>query len=149
MVKENKSKFNDLIALRKVGEGKVSLVDYSFIIDKDYKARVELGMNNENSHDKVISDRVQLGEDEIIIVDTFINNFMKDKKNKLPLFDDSIDYYEYEQLLYDNIVVEDEELNNKFRTIVDFIQSEHKEIGADSVTEIYNMMIGNITGRKK
>ena len=150
MVKKNKRKFNDLITLRKVGYGKVSFVDYSFAIDKDYRARVELGIGNEVNYDIIVSDRVQLGEDEKIIVDTFIDNFIKSKKDKVPLSDvDVEEHYEYEELLYDNIIIEDEQLNNKYRTIIDFIQSEHEEINADNVTKMYNMMTGEVTSRKK
>ena len=57
--------------------------------------------------------------------------------------------YEKEELYYGDVVIEDEELNDKFRSLIDFIQSEHEAINGDSVVKMYNQMTDDIYNNRR
>lgn len=144
MIKENESEFNDLITYRKVGYGKVSIVDYNFIIDKDYNARVELCLSSESSIVEKTIGQVKLDDDEIKLVDDFINNIACKKKEELPLVNDEISKYEREEIYYDNVIIEDDNETNKvFKSLAELIQESHEEISSENVSKAYNEMSSN------
>ena len=145
MLKENDNKINDLVVYRKVGYGKVSIVDYNFIIDKDYNARVELSLNRESSVDKKTIGHAKLDDDEKKLVDDFISNFVSNKKEELPLISDEISKYEREEIYYDDIVIEDDEMINRvFKSLLELIQESHEEISSENVSKAYNEMTSNV-----
>ena len=78
-VKENENEFNDLISLRKIGYGKVSVVDYNFIVDKDFNARVEIKMDTEFVNETKSTEVVKLKSEERKIIGKFILNFLNSK----------------------------------------------------------------------
>lgn len=143
-VKENENEFNDLISLRKIGYGKVSVVDYNFIVDKDFNARVEIKMDTEFVNETKSTEVVKLKSEERKIIGKFILNFLNSKFKELSYTSDNIEKYERKEILYNNLVIDDEELNKRFETIIDYIQSEHEEISADTISKMYNEMCNDI-----
>lgn len=149
MVKENEERFSDLISLRKIGFGKVSYVDSSFIIDKDYKARYEIRIDREFNDNVESTERVELSDEEKHLVDIFISRFVEPKVDCRPLFSDTTDRYEREEIQYGKIIIQDDEtLNKGLRSIADYIESEHEEISANVIAGMYDSMCDEIYGTR-
>ena len=146
MIKENRNiDRNNLITYNKVGYGKVGIVNYLFNIDKDYNARICMSLDKEVSSTKYLSDNVKLNEDERVILNKFIVNYVNLEKKKLPLFhDNEVDRFEKEEIFYDNLIIDNYDLIDRFNSIIDFIQSNHEEISSDTISNHYNKMCDNI-----
>ena len=143
MVKENKNKTDDILVYRSIGFGKVGLVDYKFIIDKDYNANVSISLDKEIDGEKFSSEKVKINDEERNIINKFIYNFVSVKKRELSSYKDEVVKFEREEILYDDLIIEDDDLNEKFKQIIDFIQSEHLEISSNYISSIYNEMCDN------
>ncbi len=46
------------------------------------------------------------------------------------------------------MVVEDDELNSKFKSLIDFIESNHQELSASEVTKMYDQLSNDLNSRK-
>jgi len=150
MVKENKKEFNDLVAYRKKGYGKTAIVDYRFIIDKDYKARIEMKLDREASSISDSTARVKLSEQEKMFVSIFISKFVKPMEDKVPLMETSTDSFEKQDIYYGNIIVEDDEkLNDNFMVLMDFIEMTHDELSSSNLTKMYDDMNKDFNNRTK
>ena len=143
---EYRRKDNDkLIVYQEKGFGKVGYNTYQFVIYNDYSVNINMIIDQEMNSYSVSSKRELLDDGDRELVDTFIYKVLiPKKKEKCSINKDEVEKYEESLLLYDDIVIkDDEEVFRKFNRLKGMLQEGHTSIANECVLSMFSNLEEN------
>jgi len=129
-----------MLSYNKYGFGKVGYLSYQFQISDDYNTEIKLAISKEVQREERVLGKVSLNDEEKSLVDTFIENNIKNRNNK-PFIDENDSSLEGNELRYNGEIIQNEELIKKFNLIKEYIMLNHQELSSNLVVETYNEAI--------
>ena len=140
-----KSNNHKLLSFKEWGYGKIAKCLYEFLITDDYQATISMEVSDETHKKTVATPSVPLKEDEVRLVDMFVESLIQPQQSKKGFMEDPEIPYEGQSIeSFDLKIVDDYLLKSKFNLLKDLIQGNHSELSMESVISMYNDLCNQI-----